>query len=81
MSLDKFPTDAPKTQVIRALERLGFVIVREREHISMVKQNSDGTRTPLTLPNHPKIKGPTLRTICNQSKITRKEFLEAYEKA
>jgi predicted RNA binding protein YcfA (HicA-like mRNA interferase family) len=44
--------DAPKARVIKALERLGFVIVREREHIAMVKVTEDGTRIPLTLPNH-----------------------------
>ena len=81
MPLDKFPVDAPKSKVIKTLQSLGFVIVREREHVSMVRENADGTRTPLTLPNHSKIKGPTLRTICSQSRISRKEFLTAYENA
>jgi predicted RNA binding protein YcfA (HicA-like mRNA interferase family) len=78
--MPKFPVDAPKRRVLRALEELGFQKVTEREHISMVRQNVDGTRTPLTLPNHPHIKGSTLRTICTQSGIARDDFLRAYER-
>jgi len=76
----KFPVDAPKTKVVKALKILGFRTVREREHISMVRENPDGSKIPLTMPNHPKIKASTLRTICSQSGITRDEFLEAYRK-
>lgn len=74
----KFPVDASKAKVVKVLEFLGFKIVREREHISMIRQNEDGTRTPLTMPNHSIIKASTLRAICSQSGISRDEFIKAY---
>ena len=77
--MTKFPVDAPRQKVIRALESLGFRVVREGNHIAMLRENPDGKRTPLTLPNHRRIKGATLRTVCNQAGISREEFLEAYE--
>jgi len=79
--MPKFPVDAPIRKVIKALERLGFRVVREGSHIAMVRENPDGTRTPLTMPNHSRIKGSTLRTILTQAGIARDEFLSVYEES
>ena len=73
--MSKFPVDASKRRVIRTFQLLGFRIIREREHIVMVRENQDGTETPLVMPNHEQIKSGTLRAICTQVGISREEFL------
>ncbi len=75
----KFPVDAPIDKVVKTFEHLGFKLVREGSHISMLRENPDGSKTPLTMPNHRKIKGSTLRTILTQAGISRDEFLSAYK--
>ena len=77
----KFPVDAPKARVLKALAALGFVIVREAEHVALRRTNADGTGTRMTIPNHRTIKGSTLRRICTQAGIDRDAFLDAYNRS
>jgi predicted RNA binding protein YcfA (HicA-like mRNA interferase family) len=75
----RFPVDAPVENVIRALGRLRFQVVRRGNHVALLRENEDGTRTPMTIPNHRKIKGSTLRSILTQAGIPRDDFVTAYE--
>jgi predicted RNA binding protein YcfA (HicA-like mRNA interferase family) len=74
----KFPVDAPIRDVVRAFERLGFVLIREGNHVSMSRTNPDGTKTTLTMPNHRTLKASTLRTILSQASIARDDFIREF---
>jgi predicted RNA binding protein YcfA (HicA-like mRNA interferase family) len=77
--MPKFSVDASIEKVIAAFEQLGFRLVRQGNHIAMVRDNADGMRTPLTVPNHRRVKGLTLRTILSQAGVSRDDFLDVYE--
>lgn len=75
----KFPVDIPIEKVIKVFELLGFSLVRKGNHIAMARENTDGTRTTMTIPNHRTIKSSTLRIILTQAGISRVDFLEIYK--
>ena len=79
--MPRFPVDAPIERVIKAFEQLGFRLVRQANLVAMLRENADGSRTPLTMPNHRTLKRSTLRTILTQSQIAPADFLTAYENA
>ena len=78
--MTRFPGDAPRDRVLRALHQLGFKVVREGPHTALRRTNPDGSTTPMTIPNHPTLKRGTLRAICTQAGIPREEFLRAYQR-
>lgn len=62
------------TQCVKALEKLGFVVYRQRgSHITLV--NEDPT-AQVTVPNHREIAKGTLRSIIRQVGLTVDEFID-----
>lgn len=76
----KFPHHVPIQRVLQTFNSLGFSVIRTGNHIAPERMNPDGTKTPMTIPNHETIKGSTLRTICTQAGVSRDAFIEACEK-
>jgi predicted RNA binding protein YcfA (HicA-like mRNA interferase family) len=69
----KLPRDVSGGEAVRALRRLGFVIIRqEGSHIRMGK---DAVR--ITVPNHQTILPGTLKSILRQASVSVQEFVAA----
>lgn len=80
--MPKFPTDLPERRVIKALELLGFEVVRNPNHTIMQRINANGKTDKITIASgHKTIKGSTLLSSLSKANVTRDDFLSAYEKA
>ena len=60
-------------EVIRALERLGFTVARQRSSHIVMRRGSSGC----VVPNHKEIKVGTLSGILKQADVSVDEFMEA----
>jgi len=70
----KLPRDASGSDVVKALKRLGFVVIRQRgSHIRM-----DNGHLNVTVPNHSSISPKTLQSILKQADLTLEEFLKEF---
>jgi predicted RNA binding protein YcfA (HicA-like mRNA interferase family) len=73
--MSKVPS-LPYTQIIAALERDGWVVVRQRgSHIRLEKELSDEV-LKLTVPAHRPVKRSTLARILKQARTNVERFIE-----
>lgn len=73
--MSKVP-NLPYTQIIAALERDGWIVVRQRgSHIRLEKTMPDEV-LKLTVPSHRPVKRSTLARILKQARIEVEQFLD-----
>lgn len=63
-------------EAVRALERVGFVVIRQRGSHVVLRRGSAGC----VVPNHREIKVGTLAGVLKQAGVTAEEFLVALRK-
>ncbi len=69
----KLPRDLSGTDIVKALQRLGFAVVRqEGSHIRMQRE-----ATRVTIPNHKAIAPKTLQSLLKQAGVTIEALREA----
>jgi predicted RNA binding protein YcfA (HicA-like mRNA interferase family) len=62
-------------EAVRALERLGFVVVRQRGSHLILRRESTGC----VVPNHRELKTGTLAGILKQASVSADEFIAAWQ--
>ena len=63
-------------QAVRALQRLNFVVVRQRGSHAILKKQVSGEEIGCVVPLHHELAVGTLRSILRQARVTPGEFLE-----
>jgi predicted RNA binding protein YcfA (HicA-like mRNA interferase family) len=66
----------PYTKIIRALQRDGWTVVRQRGSHIRLQKRAGGEVLKLTVPAHRPVKRSTLSHILKQARLDVEEFLE-----
>ena len=71
--MTKLPTDLPGRDLVRALERAGFVVKRQRGSHIVLRRENPAAR--VVVPNHKTVRVGTLRSILHEAGMTVDELL------
>lgn len=72
--MTKLPTDLSGRDLIKALQRIGFVVQRQRGSHVILRRESPFAR--VSVPNHKILRIGTLRTILQEAQLTVEKLLE-----
>ena len=74
----KLPEGAPRKRVVSAFAKLGAVILRKDDYVSLQMKNPLGA-TNVTFSGHPIISRPTLFHVLRGLGISEREFMKSYD--
>ena len=63
-------------QAIAALRRIGYVVVRQKGSHVRLRNPTDPSRAPVTIPDHKELKSGTLRAIIRDAGLNAEQFAE-----
>ena len=63
-------------EAVAALQRIGYIVTRQRGSHIRLRHLHDAQRRPVTVPDHATLKSGTLRAIIRDARLTVDEFVE-----
>lgn len=72
--MTKLPTDLSGRDLVKALQRIGFAVQRQRGSHIVLRRDSPFAR--VTVPDHKILRVGTLRTILNQAQMTVEQLIK-----
>jgi predicted RNA binding protein YcfA (HicA-like mRNA interferase family) len=70
----KLPVVSSK-EVIKALQKIGYEVVRQKGSHIRLRNYSNPKRRPITVPNHKYLKQGLLKNILNDTELSVEEFI------